>query len=201
MSATKSFSVSKALNTGWELTKKHFWFLMLVLLLSQVVPGIISGMGGEEPNILLSLVSWIYSIIVQIGLIVVVLKLVDEKKASWQDLYSSYKLFLQYFLGSLLYGIVVLLGFLFFIIPGFYLALKYQYTLFLIVDKKMGPMAAFKKSGEITKGNLMQLFWYSMASIGVVLLGFLALFVGIFVAIPVVTLGNAWIYRQLLKKS
>lgn len=135
--------------------------------------------------------------ITSIGVIVISLKIVDKKKPEFSDIYSHYKLLLNYFLGSLLYGVVTLAGFILLIVPGIIWGIKYQYTTYLIVDKKMSPMEAFKKSGQITNGVKLKLFWLGLAFIGVTLLGVLALGIGLIIAWPIISLAGAYVYRKL----
>jgi len=92
-----------------------------------------------------------------------------------------------------------MLGLIFLIVPGLYLALKYQFAPILVVDEKMGVMDAIKKSGEMTKGKLMDLFLLSLALLFINILGVLALGIGLLVSSPLSMLAYARVYRQLSK--
>jgi uncharacterized membrane protein len=54
---------------------------------------------------------------------------------------------------------------------------------------------------RITKGNAFNLFLFWLVLVGVSLLGFLALVVGIIVAIPVMLLACVFVYRYLEGKK
>lgn len=200
----KTFSISEALSFGWETTKKNIGFFIGVSLIAYVIPQlIISALSGGDPNSdiagILDLIGTIYSMIVGIGVIVITLKLVRGEKPELADLFQHYKLFFNYLIGVLLYGLMVILGLILFIIPGVYLGLKYQFVSYFIVDKKMNPIDAFKASGEATQGNIWHLFGMYCIFIGLTILGALALVVGLFVTTPIIMLAYAYIYDQLSK--
>ena len=129
----------------------------------------------------------------------IALKVIDGQKPKLEDLYKSYPLFVNYLLASILVGLMVVAGLILLVIPGIYLALKYQFTLFLVVDKKMKVMDAIKKSGEMTEGKLMDLLGLALVAILITMLGALALGVGLLVSTPVTMLAYAYVYRQLSK--
>ena len=53
---------------------------------------------------------------------------------------------LRYLGASILYGLMVAVGIIFLVIPGIYLAIKYQFYGILIVDKNLDIMASLKKA-------------------------------------------------------
>lgn len=65
----------------------------------------------------------------------------------------------------------------------------------------MGPLEAFKKSGQITKGSRLKLFYLGIIFIGITILGMLALGFGLIVAWPIVSLAGAYVYRKLSPKN
>jgi len=121
----------------------------------------------------------------------------DWKKASFEDLYSHYNLVLNYAVASILYGLIVLAGYILLIVPGIVWTIKYQFYSYFVVDKGMGPLEAIKASGRATQGHKMHLFGFSWVALGVMILGLIAVFVGLLVAVPVVMLATAYIYRRL----
>ena len=59
----------------------------------------------------------------------------------------------RFVIGSILYVIIVFVGFLLLIIPGIYLAIKYQFFAVCIFDKDVSTVEGLKMSGRITKGS------------------------------------------------
>ena len=146
------------------------------------------------------IVSFVVKNLVDIGLIKIALKFNDNQKVDYKDLFSGTKVFWKYVGGSILYGLIVFAGFLLLIIPGIIWSIKFQYYSYLIIDKGLGPIDALKQSSTITQGLKWDLLVFNLALIGVLILGFLALFVGLFWAIPTNMLATAYVYRKLSSK-
>lgn len=205
--STHTFAVGEALSYGWNTFKKNWQFLVTVFVIVIVIgmiPNYLHDWSHDHlPAItfLFSIIGWVIQMVTGIGVIVISLKFVDGKKPEIKDIYSHYPLLLNYFFGSLIYGIVFLAGIILLIVPGIIWGIKYQYTTYLIIDKKMSPMDAFKKSAEITKGNIMKLLWLDIAFIWITVLGALVMGIGLIVAWPIVTLAGAYVYRKLSPKK
>ena len=159
---------------------------------------ITGGLKGNPLSIVWGLVSVAISIIIQIGFTKITLDLYDKKPLNFSNLYTQYPLALRYFGASILYGLIVGVGLIFLIIPGIYFAIKYQFYSYLIIDKNVGLMDSIKKSGTMTEGVKMNLFIFSLALIGINILGALALGVGLFVSIPITVMATVYVYRKLL---
>lgn len=145
----------------------------------------------------LQLLGLFFDVITSIGVIVVSLKFVDKKKAVYEDIYQHYNFFLNYFLGRIIYSIGLVIGLILLIVPGIIWGIRLQYYTYLIVDKKMGPIEALKKSWHMTRGNTWHLFLLGLSFLGIMILGFIIFGVGIVVAWPIVALGNAYVFRKL----
>lgn len=201
------FTVKESLSFGWKTFKKNWKFLITtfaIVIVVGMIPNWLHDWSRKNlpaASFLFSIIGWIVQMVTSIGLIVISLKFVDNKKPVFSDIYKHYSLLLNYFLGSLLYGLVTIGGFLLLIVPGIIWGIKYQYTTYLIIDRKMGPVEAFKKSGQITYSVKLKLFWLGLAFIGITILGVLALGIGAIVAWPVISLAGAYVYRRLSPKS
>lgn len=201
--ATKSFSKKEAISRGWEIFKKNWKFLILVTVIVGAVnflPSFFQNQIKENfpaVNLVISLALWFVQLVFSIGLIVIAIKYVDGKKPKLEDLWQHYRLFINYFLGSLLYGLIVFAGLILLVVPGIIWAIKFHFYEYYIVDKKMGPLEALSASGKITKGNKWNLFLLGLIFFGLAILGLLALGVGIIIVAPVVMIANAYVYRKL----
>ncbi len=202
--AHNSFSVKEALLYGWKTFKKNWQFLVPVFVIVTVagmIPSWLHDWSDENmPSIsfIFTIIGWLVQMITSIGTLVIILKLVDKKKPEFTDIYSHYNLLLNYFLGSLLYGLVIIGGLILLIVPGIIWGIKYQYTTYLIVDKKMSPMDAFKKSGKLTEGVRWKLFLLGLACVGLTAIGMLIFGIGLIVTWPVIMLAGVHVYRKLL---
>lgn len=201
------FSIKESVKKGWELTKKNLVFLIGVVIIVALVnflPNMISDYltGSRESSLALLaipvvILSWVLNLLVSLGTIKVSLSVVDNKKTELADLFNGYPLLVNFLVGSILYGLMVVLGLILFIVPGIYLAIKYHFYSYYIVDKKMGAIEAIKASGKITQGVKLHLILFSLALTGLNILGALALGVGLLITVPVSMLAYALVYRKL----
>ena len=106
-------------------------------------------------------------------------------------LFGEGRKLLRAVLASMLFGVVVVIGFLLLIAPGVYLALKYGQFMTAIVDRDLGVMESFSYSASITTNNRLSLLGLWFLCILVVLAGALACGVGLVFAIPVAWLSSA----------
>lgn len=206
-------SPKEALYKSWDIFKAKWKFLLLVSAVSWITQSIpqrfSDSVTHQTPNYNLTLIIataiitigfTILRVVINMGLTKIYLELVDHKKAEISDLFSSYKLFWRYLGGSLLYGLIVMVGVLLLIIPGIIWGIKYQFYSYLIIDKKLGPIEALKKSSELTKDKKWELFKFDLVMAAVNIVGFLALIVGLLVTGPVTSLSKAMLYRKLSSK-
>lgn len=150
------------------------------------------------PFALLGLMISAVGMIISIGCKKISLKFCDHQMPELSDLYAHAALFVKYALGSILYGLILLAGFLLLIIPGIIFAIKYQFFAYFIIDKGMGPVEAIKASSSLTHGVKRELFVFG-ALLGLInLAGMLCFLVGLLVTIPCTMLAYAYVYRRLL---
>ena len=206
MVAKVDFSKRELIRKGWGKVKEHAHLLIKILLAFiglSIVSSIINVAFEEVMAVALlaSIVVTIVQTVFEIGLIKIGLDIIENKKPNFKDLYSNYTLFLPFFLTSIILGIIIIVGFILLIIPGIYLAVRYQFTSFVIVDKKLSYWTAIKKAGELTKGRWMQIFLFDLALIGLNLLGLLALGIGLLLTIPTSFFASVYLYRRLASSN
>ena len=67
------------------------------------------------------------------------------------------------FIANFISSLFILLGFLCFIVPGFYLCKRYMYVSYIAEAEKIGPINAMRKSKELSgKRNGFGVFWKSV---------------------------------------
>ena len=199
------FSKKEAINYGFKLAKKNLFFfvgIFGIVIAVAIVMGVLRLSAAHAP--LVAFVIWlaqtIIDLVIGIGLIHITLKFVDNKKPRYKDLFY-YKLIVNYFLASLLTGLIVIGGFILLIIPGIFFALRLKFAVYLIIDKNLAPVDAVKASWRITKGNVWNLFFFGILLGLINILGFLCLIVGLFVTVPLSMLATTFVYRKLLLQS
>lgn len=113
------------------------------------------------------------------------------------DFFVGFQRFVSLGIIGLIVSIVTGVGFLFFIVPGFVLWLGLWPCYLLAMEDGLEPVDALKAAWRLTDGHKLALFILSLASLGLVLAGLLALLVGVFVAAPVVQLAWILAYEEL----
>lgn len=197
-----NLNITKYISGGWDIFQKNWQLLLqvgIVITLIQFLPNIYRIFAGEDGLALISIISSILSMVVSIGWISILIKLTSGKKAQLEDLWGSVDRVIPYFIASIAMVIVVLVGLLLFIIPGFYFAIKYMFVPYLIIDKKLSVGDAFSKSSQMTDGIKWQLVAFWFATFVLNILGLLAFIVGVVITSVVTSLAYAKLYNDLKK--
>lgn len=203
----KNFSFGEAFGAGWAKLKEHWLFFVLAYTTVFLVSGVFGGLAeGPYKDIrpttdILSLIGYLLRVWMNFNLLVITIRIFDGVKPEWRDLFVWREETISYVGASILYFLMVFVGCLFFVIPGLYLAVKHGFYGFLIADKRVGAFDALKMSSQVTDSVKWLLVGFTLASFGVILLGALALGVGLFVAIPVVSIALAFVYRSLYDQT
>lgn len=201
------FSKKEAIQFGWGTAIKNLRFFILLVVVYigvQIVFSVLNSIFKNASFVLfiVKLISWFVGVVVSIGLIKIALSFVSGTKAKIEDLFSGYKnygLVFNYFLGSLITGIIIIGGLILLILPGIYFAVKLQFVTYFIVDKKQDFVTAIKSSWNVTRGEFWNLFLLGFLLFGIFMLGVVALVLGLFIAIPTMLLVHAYVYRKLSK--
>lgn len=200
------FTTGEALKFAWQKTKANFWpfagFLIFLWILSSLPSWTIrAGNLNTAGEAVVQIIGFGLQMLVTIGFLKTVLKVVDGGKMEFNEAvvesFRNTHLLIKYFLGTLLYGLTVLFGLMLLIVPGFIWLIKYMFTGYLVVDKNMKPVEAWKESALITEGSKWELFKLWLISVVISVAGALLLGVGLFVAVPVVIIAQGYVYRKL----
>ena len=215
----KRFSKREAVAFGWETATHNLPFFVGLLLavgalyaipnlLGRFAEAWVRGIPESFQTLPFKLLSAFTVVIVvaaafvaqfvgQLGLLKIALRFCDGEKGRFSDLFSCFPLFFTYLFGSLLYGLIVVGGVLLLIVPGIIWAIQFQFYAYAIIDKGLGPIAALKYSSRITRGAKWDLFLFGFLTGLVILLGAVALWIGLFAPIPTAMVASGSVYRKL----
>jgi hypothetical protein len=99
---------------------------------------------------------------------------------------------------AIIAGIVAYVAF---IVAAIYTGIKYQFMFYVLLDHpELRSRAIFRKAGELTKGNKLQLLGFGIVLFFYNILGLICLVVGLVVTIPVSKLAHAKVYDFLKEK-
>jgi uncharacterized membrane protein len=181
---------------GWNTLKGNLQFfaiLMIIVSALYYIPVIIQMFFSNTVSppeaaslgaigILLAIIYPIIYQLVELGLVGISLEFRDDKPHEIKDLFKNYRLFPNFLAATIIYSFMVAIGFILLIVPGIYLALKYMFYGYLIVDKGLGPIEALKESGRMTQGAKKNIivYWLTLWCGMIVIM----LILGLFVAAP-----------------
>jgi uncharacterized membrane protein len=192
--AESKFSKGEAIKFGWSTTTGNlrlFVFAVLTLLIIQMMPVLLT------KSVVVMIVGTLLGFVVTMGIMRMSLRFVDGDRGELVDLFATFPLLINYILATIVVSIIVMVGMLFFVIPGIILGIRLQMYTWAIVDKQVGPIEALQQSWEMTRGSAWNLFLLGLLLGLVNILGMLALGVGMLVTGPLsmVAIGHA--YREL----
>jgi hypothetical protein len=195
-----TLSARACIRYGWETFKKRPWIFVGVTLLLGVVRAILPG-GDDDASwsvlIPIFIVSSLLSAYLQLASNNFTLRAHDSVEGvSWKDLWCP-NLYLAYLGASILMVLAVVAGMILLIIPGIIVALGLSLTGYLVVDRNLGPVEAIKESWRLTKGHKWSILRLAVLMTLVNILGFVLLFVGLLVTLPVTMIAFAHAYRIL----
>lgn len=197
----KPFSDGALLRLGWKKTQEHLGFLIGVVVLSFaiiLIPQIVSIFVDNDLISLLLFVAYMFlAVFLGIGLLRIVLAIADDKQPEFGLLFSGMDVFLNYVVVTILYSIIIFAGFLLLVFPGIIWTLKFMFAPWLVVDQKLGPIEALKKSAEMTNGMKWDLLGFQAVLYVVSIIGFILFLVGSLVTTPIIMIASAGLYRHL----
>lgn len=205
----QEWTISGALRVGWDTVFRHpgvliFGFFVLLLIqqgIAQATEWLVRSQGGMEGPFaevfgkLATLpVTALVGAYLSIGQFRVALAAARGQAPDFGMYFSG--------MDRLLTGVILLivlyaglvLGFLFLIVPGVILALGWALSFPLLADTKLGVVEILSESWAAMDGQKGALLLFGIAGTCVLLLSLLALVVGFFVALPVVTVAFAEVY-------
>jgi len=110
----------------------------------------------------------------------------------FDDLFTVEGRWVSYAFLTLIKSFFIILGLLFFVVPGIYLAVRWVFAEILVVDQGMRPLEALRASSAMTAGNRWQLF-------GLLFVGTLLMILGVFVFVIGLVAAGAVLMFALIK--
>ncbi len=158
---------------------------------------------SESASIVFAILNFFIQIFISMGTTYIYAKLGRDESITLSDLFSqfSFKKLFKLLIAMILWYLVIVIGFLLFILPGIYLGLRLIFVPILIVDKDCGIFEAFSISSEMTNGAKLDILFYQIVGFILVILGLIALIIGAFVAGFAVFIGFMYIYNDLYNKK
>jgi ABC-type multidrug transport system fused ATPase/permease subunit len=226
------FSVAEALRFGWNTTRVRWGYYMglsAVFILASVIFTPFQAFFSDMPvaAMVVAILSVAITLIVDLGFMKITLKTCDGEPTDFRDLFRYYDLSPRYFLGTVLYTLLILLSLIpgivvlsllagntgvegigiikgvlvaiLLSVPSAFLSIKFYFFGYFIVDQDAGAIEAFRLSARLTRGATWQILLLFVVAFAIILAGILALLVGLLIAYPIAKLTTAYAYRKLLE--
>lgn len=205
-----NISISNIVSEAWTLFKEHASSIIVILLVYLVTNSIISFIGvavmGDSILItfIFQIIQSIIGIILALGFNRILLNIINGESYEVNTLFSqtNFSLVLNTIIGSVVIGIAIIVGLVFLILPGLYIAFRLQFFNYALLEQETPNFSdAIKTSWDMTKGHVIDLVVIAIVSAIIVIGGVLALIIGLFVAIPVISLMSVLVYKNLKTKA
>lgn len=201
------FQVSDVISTSWKFFKSQIWVLVGLFvgyfILYTIISTFTTPANYDPMNIqwgrmsVSSLISIVIGGLFMLGYLKNLFQTLDGVEPQFSAYGQQARKIGTYIISYLLFILIVIVGCIFFIIPGIYLALRLQFFMAFIVEENAGITDSLKMSWNITKGHAGDLFILWLAMIAICILGFILLVVGIFVAFPLIYMMYCCAFRKL----
>ena len=188
--------------------KKNFLPLFLVIIIVAVIGVPVSMMdsyGDHDPaGILIKVFGLAFVLFVlnpiEYGADYLFLKAVRNVKFEVKEIIDGFNNYLNVVLAALLAGSIIVIGFILLIVPGIVFACRLVFVPYLVMDKKLDPVKAVEESWRLTKGYGWRIFGMALLAVPIVIAGFIALIVGVFISIIWINAAFAAMYQAVLEE-
>ena len=197
-----TFSISELIQDAWSKFKEKLGFWILITIISIVV-GYFGDYGlSVDPESfeasftsIQGFVISILSLYLSASITLIYIKFMRGESVSLNDLFAvDLNKFIHYVLAVLVSGVLMVIGFILLILPGFYIMARLMFVQYLVLDRNLSFLEAIKKSFKMSEGHVLDFISFMFAMAFLIILGFLSLVFGILVAIPVTSLATAKLY-------
>ena len=199
-------SIGTSFSFGWKQFWKYFLYLFLVsiiLAVLQVPMGIADSFKDHiTPTIVMfQLFAFFYIMLVfpifSYGADLIFLRAIRDEPIDLQEMFVGFKNYVNIVLAHLLASALIILGFIFLIVPGIIFACRLVFVPYLVMDRNMDAVKAVEKSWQMTYGHGWKIFGMGIISFFIIILGLLMLIVGVFPAAMWVSSAFASLYHSI----
>ena len=199
--SSPGFAVGDAVSYGWNAYWKNVGPMILitiVIIAVQIAVNLVGQfVGNVFISVIFSIVGWVVSMILSMGLIRASLAVVRGETPEVSLLFETEGLG-NYIVAAIIFGICFGIGLILCIVPGIIIGIIWMFYGFVIVENPTtGAMDALKKSQEMTRGKLGELFVFGLALFGINLVGAILCGVGLLFTYGISAIAVAYAYRML----
>ena len=188
--------------------KKYASFIvgaMLTYLVLGIIPQVyLMLQNPQTPTSSQQFVSFLLTMVqlfLGLGFTKIMLRLVQDKFVEVADMFNNFKLFLSYFVASFLYGFGVMLGTFLLVLPGIFIAIRFQFYPYFILEEGVSSFTALRKSYDLSQDLTLELFLLGIVIVALNVAGIFLFGVGIIITYPLTTMATAIVYKSLTEEE
>lgn len=183
----KTVRIRESLGAGWKSFKRRPWYLFG---LSLAVLGMFVLALGDA--VVTAVAYILYG-----GYLAMLIRHYKGEQVEFDDLFTIDNRWIYFTFLGLIKGLLILVGLVLFIVPGVYLAIRWMFAEFYVINEGMKPMEALRASSALTEGHRWKLFGFSLVVLLMHLAGLIVFVVGIVVAYTVALIATYKLYEDL----
>ena len=204
-----TFSISELIQDAWSKFKEKpgFWILITIISIAvgyfgdyglSIDPESFEASFTSIQGFLMSIISLYLSA----SITLIYIKYMRGESVTFNDLIGvNFNKFIHYILAVLVSGVLMILGFVLLILPGFYVMARLIFAQYLVLDRNLSFSEAITTSFNMSDGHVLNFISFIFAMAFLVILGFLSLLFGVLIAIPVSSLATAKLYLLFSEKA
>lgn len=188
---------------------KKFFLPLLLVVVVFIIAEIPAGMADLEVNDDFDLepvssvhvIGFLYALLVlpviQYGMHFLFLKSARNETFEVMQIFDGFKMYMNVVLANILMMALVGLGLLVFVVPGIYILCRLAFVPYVVMDLKLGPVEAIKKSWELTRGQVITVLGMVLLAIPIIIGGLMLVIVGVIFAVMWIFCSFAGLYHAI----
>ena len=186
---------------------KHWIYILLICLGIGLVVGlacipIASNLSEDLKDMPQSICTGVLECLFGFGLVSFFLKIAKGEEVNYNELFSKTRMFLKYFLMDLIVSIIVIIGCILLIVPGFIFALGLSQVPYILVENpEMSIFDAIEKSWKMMKGHKWEYLVLNLSFIGWAIICAIPCGLGFIWLIPYYSTTISLYYLELKKEK
>lgn len=196
----QTFSIKEAFRTGWNSFKQHAWLLIGSTAFIGVVSMVINSLAddGEPLAFIFGIVGAFLSWWFFLGFTRMALTINAGGVPAFGMLFrESWDLLWKYAVASIVSGVIVVVGLILLIVPGVIAQIMLSLTVFMVLEKGLGPIEALRESRRLTKGKRWDMFLFFILVVLLNVAGAIPMGLGLLVTVPVTFLAFVHVYKKI----
>ncbi len=197
------FAIGDLIHEAWNTIDGHKGTIWLGCILYAVVVGVLAaffemiGSGSMGQKVIFQIVQMAVGMPLAVGLYMMGVKIVAKVPVTPSEVFAYFNQFLRLALAGVLIYALVIIGMIFLILPGIYLAIAYGMALPLIVEKNMQPWEAMETSRKAITHHWFKIFGLYFVLGLIMIVAAIPLGIGLIWVFPLMIVAYGVLYTKM----